>query len=239
MALAGKRVVVLGGTSGIGLATAALAAARGAEVTVVSGNPASVERALATLPATVRGDVADLTDPDAVATAFDRIGDFDHLAFTAGEPLTLLGLDKVDLDAARNAFGLRFFGALGAVSAAIPHLRDGGSVVLTTGIASRKPSAGWSVAAGICGAVEALVRAMAVELAPLRVNAVQPGVVRSPLWAGMADDVREKMFADTAAALPVGRIGEPEDIAEGFVFLMDQPFATGSILTLDGGTVLV
>jgi len=238
MTLHNKRVVLLGGTSGIGLATAALAAEQGAEVFVVSSNPVSVKRALGTLPATAHGDVADLTDATAVSGTFDRIGEFDHLIFTAAEPLTLLNVGTMDLDAARQAFQLRYFGALGAVSAATAHLRPGGSVVLTSGSAADRPGAGWSVAASICGAMDALVRALAVELAPLRVNAVKPGVVKSPLWANMAEADRQRMYADTGASILLGRVGETSQIAQAYVFLMNQEFATGTILTVDGGSAL-
>ncbi|MEJ3659157.1 SDR family oxidoreductase [Actinomycetes bacterium KLBMP 9759] len=239
MGLIGERVLVLGGTSGIGLATAALAAAEGAQVVVVSSRRTSVDRALAELPAGSTGEVADLGDPTAVEDLFERIGVVDHIAFTAGEPLTLLAVDGMDLDAARAAFGLRFFGALAAVSVGARHVRPGGSITLTTGIAAERPGAGWSVAASICGAVVSLVRALAVELAPLRVNGVSPGVVRSPLWAGMDDAAREQMYADTAKALPVGRVGEPSDIAQVYIHLMKQQFTTGTTITVDGGAVLV
>ncbi|MEW9531228.1 SDR family oxidoreductase [Microbispora sp. NPDC049125] len=239
MSLANQRVVVLGGTSGIGLATADLAARQGAEVVVASSNPRSVERALSALPGGVKGDVADLTDPAQVSALFGRIGPFDHLVFTAGEPLVLMPLDALDLGAAMDFFTLRYFGALSAVTAALRHLREGGSVVLTTGIAGDRPSPGWVVAASILGAVESMVRGMAVELAPLRVNAVSPGVVRSPLWAALDDDAREEMYAGTGASLLLGRVGEVEDIAEAYVFLMRERWATGTIVTVDGGALLV
>src|SRR6185312_5334129 len=167
MDLHGQRVVILGGTSGIGLATAKAAARCGAEVTVVSRQP------------------ADLTDQALVCRLFGDLGDIDHLVFTAGEPLALMDMAALNLDKAREFFALRYFGALWAVHAAAPHLQPGGSITLTTGIASRRPGPGWAVAASICGAVESLTRALAVELAPIRVNAVCPGVVRSPLWASM------------------------------------------------------
>ncbi|MGC0421398.1 SDR family oxidoreductase [Embleya sp. AB8] len=238
MNLHGQRVVVLGGTSGIGLATAMLAAERGAEVTVVSGNPVSVDRALAQLPAGSRGQAVDLTDTAAVRALFEGLGPIDHLVFTAGEPPALMTMDTLDPDRARKFFEVRFFGALFAVQAAAPRLRPGGSVTLTTGIAGDRPGPGWSVAASICGAVSALTRALAVELAPIRVNAVSPGMVRSPLWDSMTETDREQMYQDTAAAIPLGRIGEVEDIAQAYLSFITQPFATGSVLTLDGGTVL-
>lgn len=233
-----QRVVVLGGTSGIGFATAKAAACRGAQVTVVSRRPASVDRALADLPPGTHGRPADLTDPGQVGRLFDDLGSIDHLVFTAGEPLALMSLDTLDLDKARDFFTLRYFSVLSAVRAAIPHLRPGGSITLTTGVAAHRPGPGWAVAASICGAVESLTRALAVELAPIRVNAVSPGVVRSPLWASMTEASREQLYRDTATAIPAGRVGEVDDIAQAYLFCLTQPFATGSILTVDGGAVL-
>jgi NAD(P)-dependent dehydrogenase (short-subunit alcohol dehydrogenase family) len=147
-------------------------------------------------------------------------------------------LKTLDLDAARGFFTLRYFGVLAAVHAAAPHLSPDGSITLTIGIAKDRPGPGWAVAASICGAMEALAKALAVELAPLRVNAVSPGVVRSPLWAAMSDDDRERMYRETGAALPVGRVGEVDDIADAYLYLMTSPFTTGTTLTIDGGTTL-
>ncbi|HET6192992.1 MAG TPA: SDR family oxidoreductase [Trebonia sp.] len=236
--LHGQRVVVAGGTSGIGLATARAAARAGAEVTVISRQQASVDRALADLPPGARGRAGDLTDPALAGQLFDDLGDINHLVFTAGEPLALMDLAALDLDKARQFFNLRYFGALWAVHAAVPHLDPGGSITLTSGTASRRPGPGWAVAASICGAVEGLTRALAVELAPIRVNAVRPGLVQSPLWASMAPASREQLYRDTAAAIPAGRVGEPDDIARAYLYCLIQPFATGSILTVDGGTIL-
>ncbi|MEI8409566.1 MULTISPECIES: SDR family oxidoreductase [unclassified Kribbella] len=236
MTLQDQRVVVLGGTSGIGLATAQLAAGQGATVIVASSNPESVKRALETLPASASGEALDLTDAEAVNTFFNDLEPFDHLVFTAGESLTLLEVASMDLARARQAFEVRYFGALGAVSAAAAKIRPGGSVVLTTGAAADRPGPGWSVAASICGAVDSLVRALAVELAPLRVNAVKPGMVRTPLWSDLSPEV---LYEQTAKTLPVGRVGEPSDIAAAYVYLMNQGFATGTIVSVDGGHVLV
>ncbi len=233
MTLQDQRVVLLGGTSGIGLATARLAAEHGASVIVASSNPSSVQRALAELPVTAEGTAVDLTDPAAVEAFFAGLDPFDHLVYTAGEALTLLEIRSLELARARQAFELRYFGALSAVHAAVPKIRAGGSVVLTSGTAADRSGPGWAVAASICGAADSLVRALALELAPIRVNAVKPGIVRTPLWPDGFD------YEAAAASLPVGRIGEPEDIAEAYVFLMNQHYATGSIVTVGGGNVLV
>jgi NAD(P)-dependent dehydrogenase (short-subunit alcohol dehydrogenase family) len=174
-----------------------------------------------------------------VDTVFERIGQFDHLVFTAGEAFQLMDLGSMDLGVAQELFTLRYFGTLSAIQAAAPRIRPNGSIVLSTGIAGDRAGPGWSVGASICGAVESLTRVLAVELAPIRVNAVSPGLIRTPLWARMPAADREQMYASVAASIPVGRAGEPQDIADTFVFLMNQGFATGSIITVDGGAVLV
>ncbi|KJK53291.1 short-chain dehydrogenase [Lentzea aerocolonigenes] len=218
--LDGQRVAILGGSSGIGLATARAALEAGAEVTIVSRKP---QQGFA-------HHAADLNDPAAITAAFDAIGEIDHLVYTAGEPLELMTLEDFDRDRARTFFGLRYFSVLDAVKAA----RVTTSITLTTGIAKDRPGPGWAVAASVCGAVEALTKALAIELAPLRVNAVSPGVVRSPLWGPDA----EQLYTDVGKTLPLQRVGEVEEIAHAFLYLMTQPWATGTILTVDGGTVL-
>jgi NAD(P)-dependent dehydrogenase (short-subunit alcohol dehydrogenase family) len=142
-----------------------------------------------------------------------------------------------EIDRAREFFGLRYLGALAAVRAAVPLLRPGGSITLTTGTAGDRPSPGWAVASSVCGAVDSLTRALAVELAPMRVNAVKPGITRSPLW-GSGDGV-EELYAGVAASVPLQRIGEVSDVAEAYLYLMGQSFTTGTILTVDGGALLV
>ncbi|GAA0602786.1 SDR family oxidoreductase [Kutzneria viridogrisea] len=239
MELHGQRVVVLGGTSGIGLATARAAAERGADVVVASSRRTSVDKALAELPSGSTGHVADLSEPAAIEALFAQLDPIDHLVYTAGESLELRTLAELDLDAAKSFFTVRYFGALASVRAAAPRLRPGGSITLTTGVAKDRPRAGWALGASVCGAVEALTRALAVELAPLRVNAVSPGVVRTELWAAMDPAARERMYAEVGAAIPAGRVGEVADIAQAYLYCLTQSFATGTVLTTDGGTVLV
>jgi NAD(P)-dependent dehydrogenase (short-subunit alcohol dehydrogenase family) len=239
MTLKDKRIVILGGTSGIGLATAQAAAQQGAAVIVASSRQRNVDNALAALPENTQGHALDLCNEDQIRSLFERIGPLDHLVFTAGETLELADLAEIALERARQAFNLRFWGAFTAVKYASRLIRKGGSIVLTTGVASLRPHKGWTVAASICGAMDALTRALAVELAPVRVNAVCPGVVRSPLWANMSEMDREAMYRDVGAALPVGRVGEASDIAETYLYLMRDGFSTGQVIVVDGGTVLV
>lgn len=239
MTLQNQRIAILGGTSGIGFAVAEAAAMAGAQVIIASSRQDRVETALAALPAGAQGFAADLTRPEDIRHLFSRIGRIDHLVFTAGEALTLGKLEDLDIAQAQQAFALRFFGALGAVKYAASQINPGGSITLTSGIAKDRPRAGWAIGAAICGANEALVRALAVELAPLRVNAVSPGVVRTALWSNMDTETRDGMYREIGAALPTGRIGEAEDVAQAYLYLMLQGYGTGQTITVDGGNLLV
>jgi NAD(P)-dependent dehydrogenase (short-subunit alcohol dehydrogenase family) len=237
--LQGKRVVVLGGSSGIGLATAQLAAAQGAKVVIASSSAERVHQAVESIGQEAQGQAIDVSDERAVATFFSKLGPFDHLVFTAGDSLHLHELASTDLQQARHAFELRYWAALAAVKYGSPHIRKEGSIVLTTGIAGQRPQKGWVLAASVCGTIEALTRALAVELAPIRVNAVSPGIVRTNLWQTMSASDRERLYETVGNSLPVGRIGEAHDIAQAYLFLMREGFATGQTVVIDGGRVLV
>ena len=234
-----KRVVIIGGSSGIGLAVAEEAASQGADVVIVSSKAERVQEAIQSIGGNVRGEAVDVFDEKSVESFFTNIGAFDHLVFTAGDSLQLHELADTDLKQARHAFELRYWAALAAVKDGSPHIRKGGSIVLTTGVAGRRPHKGWAVAASVCGTIEALTRALAVELAPIRVNAVSPGVVRTNLWQNMSADEREQLFESVGKRLPVGRVGEAHDIAQAYLFLMQDGFSTGQTVVVDGGTVLV
>ena len=237
--LEGKRVVILGGSSGIGLAVAQQAASQGASVVIVSSSAERVQKAVESLGGAAQGQVIDVSDERAVAAFFSELGEFDHLVFSAGDSLRLNDLASTDLQQARHAFELRYWSALAAVKYGSPHIRKGGSIVLTTGIAGQRPRKGWVLAASVCGTIEALTRALAVELAPIRVNAVSPGLVRTNLWQNMDAAEREQLFESVGNRLPVGRVGEADDIAQAYLFLMQEGFSTGQTVVVDGGTVLV
>jgi NAD(P)-dependent dehydrogenase (short-subunit alcohol dehydrogenase family) len=239
MTLKSQRILVLGGTSGIGYATASAAAAEGAVVTVVSSSRTKLEKALKGLPSSASGEVANLAAEDEIRDLFARVQSFDHLIYTAGEPLTLSELGELRLEVAKRAFEIRFWGALLAAKYGAPRISPGGSMVLTSGAAKDRPSKGWTVASSITGAVVTLTRALAVELAPIRVNAVAPGVVRSPLWAGMSEEARETLYREHGRKLLVGRVGEPDEVAEAYLFLMRERYITGEVIDVDGGTSLV
>jgi NAD(P)-dependent dehydrogenase (short-subunit alcohol dehydrogenase family) len=237
--LNGKRVLILGGSSGLGFATAKAAAAEGAAVIIVSGNQQRINNALQELTANAEGHVVDLSEEKNIKDFFAGIGKFDHLVYTAGENIQLAMMKEVQVEQARQYFNLRYWGAFTAVKYGAPHINKGGSINLTGGIASPRPGAGWSLGASICAAMEGFTRAMAVELAPIRVNLVSPGVVKTNLWNGMPDAEREHFYDTVGNSLLLKRVGEAADIAQAYIYLMKQSFATGQVLVTDGGAVLV
>jgi NAD(P)-dependent dehydrogenase (short-subunit alcohol dehydrogenase family) len=237
--LKGKRIVILGGSAGIGLAVAKHAAGEGADVIVASHRAERVARAVAAIGGTARGHAIDLRSQPAVRGLFEQLGAIDHLVYTAGEELLIAPLSDLDLAAARSFFDLRYWGALAAIQAARPHLSRDGSIVLTSGSAGHRPHPGFVIGASICSAMEAVTRTLAVELAPLRVNIVTPGYVDTELWSNVPADARAQMFRDAAAKLPVGRVGTADDIAEHYVSFMRGRYVTGQALVVDGGGVLV
>jgi NAD(P)-dependent dehydrogenase (short-subunit alcohol dehydrogenase family) len=225
MTLNEQRIVVLGGTSGIGFAVAKAASEAGARVVVGSSSQARVTAAVAALGAGAEGRAVDLSDETATRAFFAAVGGFDHLVYTAGEPLRLLGLDA-DLAEIRRFFELRYWGALAAAKHGRKAIRGGGSLVFTSGSAGARPlGPGWAAASSLCGAMEGLTRALAVEL-------------KTDLWAGMGEAARDAFYATEAARLPVGHAGEVAEIAQGYLYLIGQTYVTGQVLHIDGGGLL-
>ena len=217
------RAVFVGGSSGIGLATARLAVAAGWDVVIVSRDP---ERA----DVDAERVALDIADEVAVRETFGALGSIDHLVFS---PVARAGgrARSLDLEAARRAFETKLWGPFAAVQAA--DVRE--SIVFVSGVASTTPMRGGSATGAVNGAIEALVRTLAVELAPVRVNAVSPGIVDTPTWDGMAAEDREAMFDRLAGALPAGRVGTADDLAAAIWFLLTNGFVTGAVVPVDGG----
>ncbi|MBB6330019.1 NAD(P)-dependent dehydrogenase (short-subunit alcohol dehydrogenase family) [Chryseobacterium sediminis] len=228
----------MGGSSGLGLATAKAASAEGAKVIIVSSNQERINNALEHLP-NATGHALDLSVEENFKSLFERIGNIDHLVYTAGENLSLNFLSETDLQESRDFFTLRYWGALTAIKYAAPMMNTEGSINLISGIANQRPGSGWALASSICGAVNGLVRAAAVELAPIRVNAVSPGVIKTNLWNNMTEEQRADFYNGIGQSSLLKRVGNAEDIADAFMFLMKEKFITGQIITVDGGSVLV
>lgn len=238
MAMDGEHILVVGGSSGMGLATARAAALAGAAVTIVSSSGDRVAAALRELPDRCAGAVLDVRDEAAVAELIAGLDALDHVVFTAGDAFAPRPLTGMALSDARAVLEVRFWGAVTVIAQAAPRLRPGGSVVLTTGTVGQRPVPGAALAAAGAGAAEGLVRGLAVELAPVRVNAVRAGAVRTPLWDAVPEAQRDAAFARLAQRTLTGTIGEPDDIALAHLYLMQNPYVTGTVLTVDGGLLL-
>ncbi|WP_345987851.1 SDR family oxidoreductase [Chryseobacterium sp. Chry.R1] len=237
--LEGKHVIVMGGSAGIGFATAKAAAEKGAVITIVASNQQRIDSALKQLPGNAKGQVADLSKEENIKNFFAVQSSFDHLVYTAGENLQLNHIDETSLSEAQKLFTIRYWGALAAVKYGAPKINQCGSITLTSGIAGNRPGKGWGIAASITSAMEGFARAMAVELAPTRVNIASPGIVKTDLWGAIPENEREKMYQQYAEALLVRKVATPEDIALAYIYLMEQSFGTGNTIVADGGGVLV
>lgn len=236
--LANKTVVVLGGSAGIGLATAKAAADEGASVVIASSNRQRVDKALEQLPQGSRGYAVDLSKEENIKRFFEKTGQIDHLVYTAGENLAVSTLDELDLGKSRQFFNLRYWSALAAVKYGSTKINQGGSITLTSGSGGVRPMEGWVIPATICTAMEGLTRALAVELAPLRVNCVMPGFVRTELWGNIPEANREAMFQSAAENLLVKHVASPDEIAQTYLYLIKQTYSTGQCVVVDGGGVL-
>ena len=237
MALEGERVVVVGGSSGIGLETARLALAAGASVTIAGRSEDRLRRAAADLGGAVRSVVADVTDDGSVKALFDGETRVDHVFLPAGE-LKPGGGDVLgaDLSALRSILESRLLGVVHVVRRARPKMA-GGSITLMSGLYANHPAPGAALGAAAVAAIDGMTRALALDLAPIRVNAVAPGLIDTPLWDSFGPQ-REAILAQ-ATALPVGRIGRPDEVAAAVLLLMSNGFVTGTVLAIDGGGSLV
>jgi NAD(P)-dependent dehydrogenase (short-subunit alcohol dehydrogenase family) len=230
----GQRVVVVGGTSGMGLATVRAVAALGAEVVSAGRRPLAQRESV---PGVESAEV-DVTDEASVRMLFDRVGALDHLLVTASAGTPGAFLDQ-DLATARSFMDGKFFGSWMCARYAAPGLAASGSITFVTGGAVVRPPAHGSMISATFAAVEALTRGLAIELGPRRVNTIRPGYTDSDMWSDLPDARRRELRRRVAEAMPVARIGTPDDIAHAAVFLMTNPQVTGAVLEVTGGETLV
>lgn len=230
MSLAERTVVVIGGSAGVGRAVATAAHARGARV-VVLGKSEDHLKSVSDAEPEIETRVMDVRDVRALDFCLEEIGRIDDLVFTAADHAAVPFAD-IEVADARRMFDVKFWGAFAAAQLAIRFMPDNGSITLFSGIATRLPLKGQAVVAAINGAIEGLTRALALELSPIRVNAVSPGFVDTH---GLDHERRKKL----EQTLPARRVGTPEDIADAVLFLMQNPYATGTLLSIDGGRALV
>jgi len=238
MSLAHGTVVILGGSSDIGLATAKAAKAEGARVVVTGRSADRLKSAQALLGADARTIVLDVADEAGTRALFEELDRVDHVFITAGVVVLDSGLAP-DSASLRPALDTRFWGAFAAAKYGAAKMRGGGSITFMSGTTARRPLKGAAVATASCGAVEAFARALAVDLAPTRVNTIQPGYVDTPMLEELLGEARNAIKAEAGAHLPVKRIGRPEEIADAVLFLMKNGYVNGITLTVDGGGLLV
>lgn len=221
------RVVVVGAGGGIGAATARAFVAAGAHVVAAGRTEAKLAASGA-----ARTAVLDLLDGAAIEAFFAAEAPFDHVVI-AGAATKSGPVATLSIEAAEASMQSKFWGAYRAARAA--RIKDGGSLTFISGFLSYRPSATSVLQGAINAALEALGRGLALERAPVRVNTVSPGLIDTPLWAGLADEARATMFDNTARRLPARRIGQPGDIAQAVLFVATNPFVTGTTVTVDGG----
>jgi NAD(P)-dependent dehydrogenase (short-subunit alcohol dehydrogenase family) len=236
--LAHRTVVVLGGTSGIGLATAKAAQAEGARVIVTGRSRERLAAAQGALGSTAKCVALDVADEAGTLALFQEVERVDHVFITAGNVALDSGLAPASASL-RPALDIRFWGAFNAAKYGSAKMNEGGSITFMSGTAAHRPLRGAAVGTASCGAVEACARALAIDLAPIRVNTLQPGYVDTPMLDELLGEARAKIKAEAGARLPVKRIGRPEELADAVLFLMKNGYVNGITLTVDGGGLLV
>jgi NAD(P)-dependent dehydrogenase (short-subunit alcohol dehydrogenase family) len=230
-----EHTVIMGGSSGLGLATAQRLAAAGMKVTITGRSRDRLTAARADIAGEVDAIELDACDTRAVHAFFEQLGRFDHLVLALGSGRGFGPFATLDLGEVLGGFEDKALSHLKCAQAAIASIRGDGSITFITAVSAQMAAPGTAGLAAINGALSCAIPVLAVELRPLRVNAVSPGVIATPWWNFLPDDQREAAFASFAGKTPVGRVGLPDDIAKAIAFLVDDSFMTGHVLVCDGG----
>lgn len=239
MTLAEKKVLIVGGSSGIGLATAQAAVAAGAQVMITGRSPEKLAQAKVLLGGAVETGAFDMTREQEVQAFFadqDRI--YDHLVISSASPSAGPFL-QVEPARARQLFDIKFWGEYSIARYGASKIASQGSLTFVSGVVAFKAMKGSAALAAVNAAIVGLAQTLALELSPVRVNVVSPGIIGTPARAGMPEQARRAFYHSIAQQLPVQKVGGAEEVAQGIIFLMDNTFTTGSVLHVDGGHRLV
>jgi len=237
MELRQKNVIIIGGSSGIGLATAKLAHQQGAIVTITGTSEATVARAALEI-GSVSTHALDVTNEAGVSRFFESFATIDHVYVAAGTTQLSSILEGPVTDQLA-AFNLRLLGSIYAVRAAAKKIQPGGSFVFTGGVSTDRPVAGAWVSGIGTAATEQLARVLALDLAPIRFNAVSPGYTDTPMWETVLGENRQSALDSIAQTLPVKRIARADEVAEAVILLMRNESITGEVIHIDGGARLI
>jgi NAD(P)-dependent dehydrogenase (short-subunit alcohol dehydrogenase family) len=232
--MAPQHAVIIGGTSGIGLATARRLLASGMKVTVTGRSKSRLDEACRALKDAV-GLLMDAAATDKLAPIFSGIGPFNHLILAFGSRKGLGAFASVNIAEVRESFEEKVYPHFAVAQAALPFLHKDGSITFLSSVSAHAAMPGTAGISAANAAVAALVPILAAELRPLRVNGVSPGVIDTPWWDFLPTEQKEGVFADYAGKAPVGRIGKTEDVAQAIAFLIEDSFVSGHNLLCDGG----
>ena len=230
-----EHCVIIGGSSGIGLATARRLVSPAMKVTITGRNEEKLKGAWKSLDGIVDKAAFDATKPDEVQQFFERLGPFDHLVLAASGGKGLGPFATLDLADIGSGVDEKIRPQLACLQAALPTLNKAGSVTFISAVSAQMAAPGVAGIGAINGMLLTVAPILAVELKPLRVNVVAPGVIDTPWWDFLPGDQRQALFAEYAGKTPVGRIGRAEDVADAIAFLVSNSFVTGQVLTCDGG----
>jgi NAD(P)-dependent dehydrogenase (short-subunit alcohol dehydrogenase family) len=233
--MSSQHTVIVGGSSGIGLATARHLLESGARVTITGRSETRLAEAKRNLGPDVQAMAMDATAADALPTQFAKIGKFDHLVLALGSGKGLGPFASVSLADVKLSFEEKVYAHFATAQAALPFLNPTGSLTFVSAVSAHAAAPGTAGIGSANAAVAALVPILAAELKPIRVNGVSPGVIDTPWWDVFPGDQKQAMFETYAAKTPVGRVGQPEDVAKAIAFLIAESFMTGHVLICDGG----
>ncbi|MBT2253876.1 SDR family oxidoreductase [Priestia megaterium] len=235
--LKGKKIVIIGGSSGIGFESAKQVIAQGAEVIIASRSKNKLQNAKEQLGARATAFTLDTTQEQQVQSFFEKVGQFDHLVVSAAETSSGSFLDT-NTTQARQLFENKFWGQYYAAKYGAPKVLPHGSITLFSGVVAYKSMVGSSMLGAVNAAVSNLGQTLALELAPIRVNIISPGIIDTPSRSKMSEEIRNHFYATVGNKLPVKRIGRAEDVAQSVLYLIQNSFVTGTVLHVEGGHIL-